>query len=162
MNLEKLENILKNEPKFRQKQAKQAVFIDLISDWNQATNFPLALREKLNAECPLEIKAETLISGQGNSIKALISLEDDLKIETVLLEHGAGRNTVCVSSQVGCPLGCLFCATGKMGFKRNLTKEEIVEQVLFWARRLKKKIGKFTLLNPAKREFCRRQNYLIG
>jgi len=144
MNLEKLEKILHSEPKFRQKQAKQAIFIDLISDWNEATVFPLALRQKLNEECPLEISAETLISGQGDSVKALIKLEDGLKIETVLLEHGgglpaqAGRNTVCLSSQVGCPLGCLFCATGKMGFKRNLTAWEIVEQAVYFARLLKK------------------------
>ncbi|MFA6306476.1 MAG: 23S rRNA (adenine(2503)-C(2))-methyltransferase RlmN [Patescibacteria group bacterium] len=138
MNLEKLENILSQEPKFRLKQARQAIFVDLISNWNQATNFPLALRKKLNQECPLEIEAENLVSREGNSIKALISLEDGLKIETVLLEHGAGRNTVCLSSQVGCPLGCLFCATGKMGFKRNLTDAEIIEQAVYFARLLKK------------------------
>lgn len=138
MNLERLENILHGEPKFRQKQARQAIFVDLISNWDQATNFPLELREKLNQDCPLEIKAETLISEQGNSVKAAISLVDGLEIETVLLEHGAGRNTVCVSSQVGCALGCLFCATGKMGFKRNLTVTEIVEQVVYFARLLKK------------------------
>ena len=54
------------------------------------------------------------------------------------MEHGAGRNTVCLSSQVGCPLGCLFCATGKTGFKRNLTALEIVEQAVYFARLLKK------------------------
>jgi len=138
MNLEKLESILGEEPKFRLKQARQAIFIDLISDWNQATNFSLALREKLNEGCPLEIEAENLISREGNSIKALITLEDGLKIETVLLEHGAGRNTVCLSSQVGCALGCLFCATGKMGFKRNLSDAEIVEQAVYFARLLRK------------------------
>lgn len=139
MNLEKLENILSAEPKFRLKQAKQAIFVDLINSWDQATNFSLSLREKLNEDCPLEIKSEILISQDKNSSKALIILEDDLKIETVLLRHADGHNTVCVSSQVGCPLGCLFCATGKMGFKRNLTADEIVEQVLLWARYLKNK-----------------------
>ncbi len=138
MNLEKLESILSEEPKFRLKQVRQAIFIDLINNWNQATNFPLALREKLNQDCPLEIEAENLISREGNSTKSLITLEDGLKIETVLLEHGAGRNTVCLSSQVGCALGCLFCATGKMGFKRNLTDAEIVEQAVYFARLLKK------------------------
>jgi 23S rRNA (adenine2503-C2)-methyltransferase len=138
MNLEKLESILSEEPKFRLKQARQAVFVDLISNWDQATVFPLALREKLNQECPLEIEVENLVSKEGNSIKALISLSDGLKIETVLLGHGTGRNTICLSSQVGCPLGCLFCATGKMGFKRNLTDMEIVEQAIYFARLLKK------------------------
>jgi len=138
MNLEKLESILSEEPKFRLKQARQAIFIDLISSWDQATNFSLALRKKLNQECSLEIEAENSVSREGDSVKSLIALEDGLKIETVLLEHGAGRNTVCVSSQVGCPLGCLFCATGKIGFKRNLTDAEIVEQVIYFARLLKK------------------------
>jgi 23S rRNA (adenine2503-C2)-methyltransferase len=138
MDIKNLETILKSEPAFRLKQAKQAVFVDLIDDWSKATNFSLLLREKLNKECPLEINAEIFKSQDKHSLKALIQLADGLKIETVLLKHGGGRNTVCVSSQVGCALGCLFCATGKMGFKRNLTSDEIVEQVLFWARHLKK------------------------
>lgn len=137
MNLKKLENILSQEPKFRLKQAKQAIFVDLIDNWDQATNFSLALREKLAEDCPLEIVAEILKSREADSIKALACLSDGLKIETVLLNHADSRNTVCVSSQVGCALGCLFCATGKMGFKRNLTSSEIVEQVLLWSRYLK-------------------------
>lgn len=138
MILKKLENILRDEPGFRLKQARRAVFIDLIDDWSKATNLSLPLREKLNQECPLEIKTEIFKSRNKNSLKALVQLADGLKIETVLMRHGHGRNTVCVSSQVGCPLGCLFCATGKMGFKRNLTAEEIVAQALLWARHLKK------------------------
>jgi 23S rRNA (adenine2503-C2)-methyltransferase len=54
------------------------------------------------------------------------------------MRYENGRNTICVSSQVGCPLGCLFCATGRMGFKRNLETDEIIEQILFFARYLKK------------------------
>ncbi len=144
MNLEKLEYLLKDEPKFRLKQAKRAIFIDLIDDWNQATIMPLALREQLNQKSSLAIEAEIVKSKEADSVKALIYLADGLKIETVLLNHADGRNTVCVSSQVGCPLGCLFCATGKMGFKRNLTVAEIVEQVLFFARALKKKDSRVT------------------
>ena len=166
MNLEKLESILSDEPKFRLKQARQAIFIDLISNWDQATNFPLALREKLNQDCPLEIEAENLVSREGNSIKALITLEDGLKIETVLLEHGVGRNTVCLSSQVGCPLGCLFCATGKMGFKRNLTDAEIVEQAVYFARVLKKENRQIHPVKsgeagPPKAEFNRVNNVVF-
>jgi len=138
MDIKNLETILKGEPAFRLKQVRRAIFVDLIADWNQATNLSLAWRHKLNQECPLEIKAEIFKSRDKNSVKALIQLADGLTIETVLMRHADGRNTVCVSSQVGCALGCLFCATGKMGFKRNLTAEEIVEQVLFWARHLRK------------------------
>jgi len=144
MDISKLEEVLKNEPKYRLKQAREAVFKNFISDWKEATSFPKELREKLNKECPLEIKADVLVSKKENSVKAKITLKDDLKIESVLMRHADGRNTVCVSSQVGCPLGCLFCATGKMGFKRNLTSDEIIEQVIFFNRYLKKENLKVT------------------
>lgn len=137
MNIDKLKNILKQEPKFRTKQAWRAVFVDMINDWNENTTLPLVLREKLNEECPLTIEAELASSKFTESQKALLTFSDGLKIETVLLLHKDGRKTVCVSSQVGCALGCAFCATGKMGIKRNLTAGEIVSQVLFFSRHLK-------------------------
>jgi len=133
-----IEKILQNEPKYRVKQAREAVFKKCISDWSGASFFTKELREKLNKECPLEIKADILVSENKDSVKARITLKDGLMIETVLMRHKDGRNTVCVSSQVGCPLGCLFCATGKMGFRRSLTAEEILEQVIFFNRYLKK------------------------
>ena len=129
---------MKTEPAYRWKQTKKAIFKDLITDWNEATVLPKNIREKLQKEVPLEIDAEILSSKDKRSIKACIKLEDGLSIETVLMKHTDKRNTVCVSSQVGCPLGCLFCVTGKMGFQRNLNESEIVEQVLFFARLLKK------------------------
>ncbi|MDD5146769.1 MAG: 23S rRNA (adenine(2503)-C(2))-methyltransferase RlmN [Candidatus Pacebacteria bacterium] len=138
MDLEKLEEILKDEPKFRLQQAKQAIFKNLIGNWQEAISLPQALREKLNQECPLEIKAEVLSAQDRQSQKAVVTLADGFLIETVLMRHKDGRATVCVSSQVGCPVGCLFCLTGKLGFKRNLTSMEIVEQVLLWARMLNK------------------------
>ena len=136
MDFGKIEKILTDEPKFRKKQVKQLVFCDLIESWNEATTLPESLRKMLNEKCPLEIKAQNIISQDRTTIKALITLKDGLKIESVLMRHES-RNTVCVSSQVGCPLDCVFCATGQMGFKRNLDKWEIVEQVLFFARYLK-------------------------
>ena len=139
MNLENLQATLSGQPKFRFKQAWKAIFVDLISDWNDNTTLPLALRETLNEECSLEINAEIFDSEKSESIKALLTLEDDQKIETVLLRHKDGRNTVCLSTQVGCALGCLFCATGKMGFKRDLTVGEIILQVLLFSRYLKEK-----------------------
>jgi 23S rRNA (adenine2503-C2)-methyltransferase len=144
MNLEKLEEILKSEPAFRLKQAKKAVFFDLIENWNEATTLSKDLREILQKEMSLEIKSKMLVSKDDRTAKALIELEDGLAIETVLMKHTDKRNTVCASSQVGCPLGCLFCVTGSMGFKRNLTASEIVDQVLFFARYLKKKNEKVT------------------
>ncbi|MDP2741449.1 MAG: 23S rRNA (adenine(2503)-C(2))-methyltransferase RlmN [bacterium] len=145
MDLNNLEKILEKEPKYRLKQAKEAVFKNLINDWQEAVFLPLELRQKLNEECPLSINSEILVSKTKDSVKARITLKDGLKIESVLMRHidpfrseASGRNTVCVSSQVGCPLGCLFCATGTMGFKRNLDYSEIIEQVIFFNRYLKK------------------------
>jgi len=143
MDLTKLSKVLEKEPTYRLKQSKKAVFQDLIEDWNQATNLSLYLREILNKVCSLSINGELFISKNQKTAKALITLEDGLKIESVLM-HYKKRNTICVSSQVGCPLGCKFCATGKMGFKRNLEVFEIVEQVIFFARYLKKTGEKIT------------------
>jgi len=138
MNLEKLNEILKTEPKFRYAQVNKALWQDYISSWEEVSSLPKALRETLTSACPLEIKAELFKSATGpKSLKALITLEDGEAIETVLIRQKEARNTVCVSSQVGCPLGCAFCATGQNGFSRSLSSEEIVIQVLYWARYLK-------------------------
>lgn len=137
MEFSKILETLKTESAFRLKQVKRVVFCDLIEDWEEATVLPAALREKLNKECPLEIGGEIFFAKDGKTLKALLTLKDGLKIETVLMRH-QGRNTVCVSSQIGCALKCKFCATGKIGFKRNLLTDEIINQVLFFARRLEK------------------------
>ncbi len=138
MDLSKLNKILKGEPPYRQQQINQAVFIDLVTDWEEVKTLPQKLRKVLVANCPLEIKANIFHSQDHKTSKALITLADGNKIETVLMRHEGERHTVCVSSQVGCPLACTFCATGRLGLKRNLTAEEIVEQVLLWNRVLKK------------------------
>jgi 23S rRNA (adenine2503-C2)-methyltransferase len=146
MDISKLGEALKGEPKYRQEQAEKAIFKDLIDNWAQATFFSLELRAKLNEICPLEIKAEIFISKKRDNIKARIVLKDGIAIESVLMRHKDGRNTVCVSSQAGCALGCEFCATGKSGFKRNLDFFEILEQVVFFSRYLKSKKEKITNL----------------
>lgn len=133
INIENLQQILSDQKPYRLKQAYKSVFKDTISDWQEATIFPIELREKLNQECPLSIEVQEVLTDKG-TIKAKIILDDKLGIETVLMENTRGRNTVCVSSQVGCPMGCLFCATGTMGFKRNLSSSEIINQILFFAR----------------------------
>lgn len=143
MNISKLGKLLADEPKYRFKQAFSAIFKDLIADWDEATSLPAATRKLLKEDCSLAIDAQVTKSVDGTE-KALIKFEDGLAVETVLIGHQDGRHTVCVSSQVGCPMGCLFCATGKIGFRRNLTRDEIVEQVIFFARRLKKQNGKIT------------------
>lgn len=129
---------LKAEPKYRMAQAKRAIFVDFVEDWEEVTAFPKALRAELALKCPLFIEAQTFGDTKGSAIKALIRLADGKRIETVLMRHTDGRNTVCVSSQVGCPMACAFCATGKMSLLRNLSADEIALQVLFLARLLRR------------------------
>ena len=136
MNLENLENFLKdnNQPKFRLEQIKKAVYEDGVSSFLEISTISKDLRELLNKEMKiLSFEVEkVLVSKDKLSIKALLELSDGSYIETVLLSPRPNTYTACISSQVGCPLGCAFCATGKNGLKRNLTTEEITDQILFW------------------------------
>ena len=91
--LNNLESILSAEPKYRLKQVKQAVFSDLINNWSEATTVSKNLREKLNKFCPINIQAKFFISKNKNTVKALITLLDKKKIESVLITHNKGRNT---------------------------------------------------------------------
>ena len=101
------------------------------TDFSQMTDLSKSLREKLSSIACIDtirlIKAQT--SELDFSKKFLFELRDGERIEAVLMWED-DRTTICVSTQVGCPLGCTFCATGKMGFKRNLTPGEIVDQIL--------------------------------
>ncbi len=141
MNLEKLEKILEesNQPKFRLEQIKKAVYRDGIFSFLEISTIPKELRELLNKEMKfLSFEAvKILVSDDKRSMKALLKLSDSNCIETVLLSPRPNIWTACISSQVGCPLGCAFCATGKGGFKRDLTAEEITDQILFWKNYLK-------------------------
>lgn len=143
MNLEKIKKFIGDQPNYRIDQIKKAIFQDLIKNWDEATTLSLDLRKKLASNFPLEIDSQLIISEDKKTIKGLITLEDNFKIETVLMRY-ENRNTVCVSSQVGCPLNCAFCATGKHGFKRNLSHSEIIDEVLLFARFLKEKGEKVT------------------
>lgn len=127
------------KPNFRKDQLRHSVYVDLIDDLENATTFSKINREIMKESfdlIPFAVQEEVL--NNDGSIKWLLKLKDDNLIETVLLQFRDGRKTVCVSSQVGCPMGCAFCATGKLGLKRNLTSWEIVGQVLLAARYLKR------------------------
>ena len=130
-------------PNFRMTQVREAVFKHGISSWEEASVLPAALREELTQKQPiLSFKvSKIVVSHQDRTAKALLTLQDGLQIETVLLKP-QDTWSVCVSSQVGCALRCSFCSTGKMGFKRDLTSEEIADQVLFWYQYVRKeKLG---------------------
>lgn len=138
MEFSKITELLSGEPKYRLTQVNRAIFVDLAENWDEVTALPKKLREVLQKECSLEIPAEVSVSADKDTIKALIRLADGKFIETVLMRHEDGRNTVCVSCMVGCPMKCAFCATGEMGLMRKLTADEILTQVLFFARMLKR------------------------
>lgn len=135
-----LNKILDGQPSYRKKQISEAIYKQLASSWEEVLTLPKELRERLQKDYPLEIPAEVI--DDGRTRKALIALSDGLQVESVLIENRDGRHTVCVSSQVGCPMACVFCATGQMGFKRNLSAQEIIKQVLFFERILKKTGGR--------------------
>jgi len=137
LDLKRLQSILKEYPPFRDRQANRAIFRELVGTWGEVTNLPKDLREILERKCPLAIASEIVTADDGKTAKAVIRLDDGVTIETVLMRHRGGRNTVCVSSQAGCPLGCDFCLTGQRGFTRNLTAGEIVGQIIVFARILK-------------------------
>jgi 23S rRNA (adenine2503-C2)-methyltransferase len=127
----------KDWPPFRQSQIYRAIFQDLINDWSQATTLPQLTRANLTQTWPLTWATKLSDSRDKRTTKALITLPDSAVIESVLMRY-PDRNSVCVSSQVGCAVGCSFCATGRLGLKRNLTTWEIVNQVLLFSRRLKR------------------------
>ncbi len=137
MNLKKLEYLLQPEPGFRVKQIERSIYKDFNEDWNGITELPMKLREILKKEVDLSINGVICQSEDSGSLKALIRLEDGITVETVLMMHKDRRNTVCLSSQAGCAIGCKFCKTGELGFKRNLNTKEIIEQALFFSRYLK-------------------------
>jgi 23S rRNA (adenine2503-C2)-methyltransferase len=142
MNFGKLKKFMKanNLPGYRVGQVKDLIYKKALSDWKDAVNLPLVLRAKLEEIIPiLSFKAQkVLVSRDKKSAKAVLVLYDGTKIETVLLNPFKNHWSVCVSTQVGCSIKCFFCATGLMGFKRNLSAEEISDQVLFWFQYIKK------------------------
>ncbi len=125
------------EPTYRAKQVWEWVHKKLATHPGQMTNLPAALRNRLAMDTyidPLE-KVYEQRSADQHTIKWLFRLPDGLTIETVLMLYDQ-RRTVCISSQAGCAMGCVFCATGQSGLARNLTSGEIVAQVLAAARYL--------------------------
>jgi 23S rRNA (adenine2503-C2)-methyltransferase len=137
-----------SQPSYRLKQFNQAFYQNLITDFEELSVWPKELREQAKKQILLlSLKPiKTQISKNQDTIKVLFSRNSnpDHKFETVLMKHQDGRNTVCVSCMVGCPMNCSFCATGSMGFTVNLSAQEIVEQVLFFARKLSKTQQKVT------------------
>jgi len=158
LGLEELSQLLESwgEPPYRARQVWQGLYIHLWNQSEQFTNLPLSLRQKLAAHFDFHHlePVQYLDSSDGSTRKTLFRLEPGRAIEAVLMRYhpvldnpgqiadeepqGArrSRRTLCISTQAGCAMGCVFCATGQMGFRRHLSSGEIVEQVLYYARQL--------------------------
>ncbi|MCW5880684.1 MAG: 23S rRNA (adenine(2503)-C(2))-methyltransferase RlmN [Anaerolineae bacterium] len=144
------------EPRFRARQVWDWLYRQLATDFDAMTSLPKSLRAQLAESAVIDMVepvAETW-SADRMAQKFLFRLRDGQLVESVLMHYedeaaavadadegvtrGAGRHTVCISSQVGCAMGCVFCATGQMGLLRNLTPGEIVAQVLYAERILRR------------------------
>src|SRR3989441_526696 len=122
------------QPEFRARQIYHALYSDKVADLVQISTLPAPLRRDLAASHTVGLPglAHRYESSDGTK-RYLLELEDRRTIEAVLMPE-PGRDTICISTQVGCPVDCKFCMTALMGLERNLTAGEIVGQTLFVAR----------------------------
>ncbi|GIW99849.1 MAG: putative dual-specificity RNA methyltransferase RlmN [Pirellulaceae bacterium] len=124
------------QPAFRAKQVLRWVYSSVVREFTEMSDLPAALREQLAGEfrwwTTRVVEHQTATDGTE---KLLLELADGGRIECVLLRDG-GRRSICVSSQVGCAMGCVFCASGLDGVERNLSRGEILEQMLLLRRLL--------------------------
>lgn len=139
---EELKTLLKDwgQQSYRSKQIREWVFDKGVQDFEDMKNLPSDLRSKLKTFFSLgQLKlAHEQVSKDG-TIKRAYELKEGQLIESVLMPYDDGRQTACISSQAGCAMGCVFCATGQMGFSRQLTSEEIFEQAQLFAAQLRQK-----------------------
>lgn len=141
LSYDELEGLLKEwkQPAYRAKQIWEWLYDDdkRVQNFGEMTNLPKSLREKLETHASfgtLSLAAEQ--QSKDGTLKRLYRLTDGQLIEAVLMPYNDHRRTACISSQAGCAMGCVFCATGQMGFARNLTATEIFEQAMRFASEL--------------------------
>jgi 23S rRNA (adenine2503-C2)-methyltransferase len=126
------------EPAFRGHQLWEGLYRNLWQTADEFTSLPKSLRARMQAELGFQALQPTIIldSTDKQTRKTLFMLRDERAVEAVLMRYSR-RKTLCISTQVGCAMGCVFCATGQMGFLRNLTAGEIIAQVLHYERELR-------------------------
>lgn len=133
-------------PNFRAKQVYEWFHRHLVLNYDEMTNLPKSLRERLKDEFPVVscslVKKQVAADG---TVKFLFALQDEDYIESVVMKYRYG-NTICVSTQVGCKMGCAFCASTLGGFKRNLTAGEILSQIYLAKKELGERIGNIVLM----------------
>jgi 23S rRNA (adenine2503-C2)-methyltransferase len=128
--LHELRELLSPLPSFRARQVFASIARGALS-FKDMTALSLALREELETRFALYSSAVTaVLTDPDGTVKLQIALRDGLKIEAAILTDGGGRKTACLSTQAGCPMGCVFCKTGALGFSRNLDAGEMAEQFL--------------------------------
>jgi 23S rRNA (adenine2503-C2)-methyltransferase len=125
------------EPAYRTGQLWEGFYKKLATYPAEVTSISKKLRDQLSKSFSFKLLSQVtrLVSKDNNTVKVLFRLPDGNAVESVLMRY-ENRNTLCISSQSGCAMGCVFCATGQMGFRRNLSSGEIIEQVLYFAREL--------------------------
>jgi 23S rRNA (adenine2503-C2)-methyltransferase len=125
------------QPGYRAKQIRGWLYEKGAASFQEMTDLPKPLRDTLEASfCLGALAIETEQNSKDGTIKRLYKLHDGQLVEAVLMAYEDGRRTACISSQAGCAMGCVFCATGQMGFARQLTSTEIFEQAALYAREL--------------------------
>ncbi len=138
-------------PRYRADQVLNALYVHGVASLDGLTQIPISLRERmrgagLTLAPPVRIRES--VSDDGETAKALLALPGGAAVEAVLMRYPRARRrpraTVCVSTQAGCAMGCVFCATGQMGFERNLAAEDIVAQALHFQRLLKPRSERVT------------------
>lgn len=136
LTLEELQDLVKElgQPAFRAKQLNEWIHDKNVCSFDEMTNLPAALREKLSERFSFNVPVELVkqVSKDG-SRKYLLQFSDGVSVETVGMPN-RNKLAVCISSQAGCAMGCAFCATGLAGLSRSLTAREMVDQVLHVAR----------------------------
>ena len=132
LRLEELEDLLVElgDKPFRGKQIYEWLHVKLVSNFDDMTNISKQLRERLKEVCQITnlFQVNKLVSKDGDTSKFLFRLYDDRVLESVLMKYHHG-NSVCISSQVGCKMGCTFCASTIGGFERNLAPSEMLDQI---------------------------------
>ena len=136
LDLEELQNLVKElgQPAFRAKQLNEWIHEKNVCSFDEMTNIPVAMREKLSERFSFNVPVELVkqVSKDG-SRKYLLQFADGVSVETVGMPN-RNKLAVCISSQAGCAMGCAFCATGLAGLSRSLTAQEMVDQVLHVSR----------------------------
>ena len=149
LDMEEISNFVlrEGEKKFRAKQIFEWLHKHVILSYEDMHNVPKALREALNREYPLsELKIKEIQESKDGTNKFLLECVDGNSIESVLITNEDGRLTACISTQVGCPMQCEFCATGKQGYVRNLDAQEIYFQVAHMSKHKNERIDNIVVM----------------